>query len=346
MASVPAGHVYVRHLDPMDGPDTVRRLADPPVAGRSVASQWWPPAMLSASWIVDHADEFDLFHLQFGFDALAPATLQDIVSVLRRLGKPLVYTVHDLRNPHHELPAEHDAHLDILIPAADGLITLTPGAARTIRDRWGRTPAVLPHPHVVPLHDIRPRSANRDGEFVVGVHAKSVRASMAPLGVLAALEPLAAELPHLRLQVNVHHDVHDANGRRHDADLVDWLDAHRDTVTVRVHDYFSDAELWSYLTGLDVSVLPYRFGTHSGWLEACHDLGTTVVAPDCGFYAEQRRCLTYHHDEDGLDAGSLRDAVRYAYDRRPVWQAEVAARTAERASIARSHEALYRQLLS
>ena len=36
------------------------------------------------------------------------------------------------------------------------------------------------------------------------------------------------------------------------------------------------------------SVLPYRFGTHSGWLEACYDLGTAVVAPTCGFYAEQQ----------------------------------------------------------
>ena len=34
-----------------------------------------------------------------------------------------------------------------------------------------------------------------------------------------------------------------------------------------------DDELWDYLQSLDVSVLPYRFGTHSGWLEACHDLG-------------------------------------------------------------------------
>ena len=59
-----------------------------------------------------------------------------------------------------------------------------------------------------------------------------------------------------------------------------------------MHDYFSDDELWDYLHALDVSVLPYRFGTHSGWLEACHDLGTTVVAPTCGFYAEQRPCLT------------------------------------------------------
>jgi hypothetical protein len=40
----------------------------------------------------------------------------------------------------------------------------------------------------------------------------------------------------------------------------------RGAVELRVHDYFSDDELWGYLQGLDVSVLPYQFGTHSGWL--------------------------------------------------------------------------------
>ena len=83
------------------------------------------------------------------------------------------------------------------------------------------------------------------------------------------------------------------------------LAAAHDEVELREHDYFSDDELWDYLHGLDVSVLPYRFGTHSGWLEACFDLGTAVVAPSCGFYAEQQPCLTYRHDEDGLDAASL-----------------------------------------
>ncbi|MGJ3561374.1 hypothetical protein ACR6C2_36400 [Streptomyces sp. INA 01156] len=36
-----------------------------------------------------------------------------------------------------------------------------------------------------------------------------------------------------------------------------------------VHDYFDDDALWDCLIGLDVSVLPYRFGTHSGdWRRA------------------------------------------------------------------------------
>jgi hypothetical protein len=51
--------------------------------------------------------------------------------------------------PHHRDRRDHDAQLDVLIPAADGLITLTAGAAAEIESRWGRQPLVLPHPHVV-----------------------------------------------------------------------------------------------------------------------------------------------------------------------------------------------------
>ena len=67
-----------------------------------------------------------------------------------------------------------------------------------------------------------------------------------------------------------------------------------------MHDYFSDEDLWAYLASLDLSVLPYTFGTHSGWLEACRDLQTTVLAPSCGYYAEQGPVLSYTNDGDAL----------------------------------------------
>jgi hypothetical protein len=37
--------------------------------------------------------------------------------------------------------------------------------------------------------------------------------------------------------------------------------AKHDHVEVRVHPYFTDYELWDYLSSITVSVLPYRFGT-------------------------------------------------------------------------------------
>ena len=71
--------------------------------------------MLRPEWVAGH--DFDVFHIQFGFDAWDPAELRP---ARRRpcvdRGRPLVHTVHDLRNPHHRDRALHDAQLDVLIP--------------------------------------------------------------------------------------------------------------------------------------------------------------------------------------------------------------------------------------
>ena len=132
---------------------------------------------------------------------------------------------------------------------------------------------------------------------------------------------------------------------RTSVDAVRALAATNDHVELHEHDYFSDAELWEYLNAIDVSVLPYRFGTHSGWLEACFDLGTAVVAPSCGFYAEQRPCLTYRHDETGLDAASLAGAVRSAYAQGPGPRAIPSRRRDERRALAAAHRSIYARLL-
>jgi hypothetical protein len=110
VASIPASQVYVRHLASIDGRETVLCLADPiPADGRKVPGGWWPPVMLDRHWLTNHAADYDLAHLQFGFDGKTPAGFSDVVDCLRSPGKPLVYTVNDLRNPHHPDRRAHDA---------------------------------------------------------------------------------------------------------------------------------------------------------------------------------------------------------------------------------------------
>lgn len=326
IASVPAGHVYVRHLTDPAADDGVRRLPDPPVPG-APEGRWWPPPMLEPAWVRDHADDFDVLHVHFGFDDRTPGQLTALVGAVRGAGRALVVTVHDLRNPHHADPAAHDAALDVLVAAADAVLTLTAGAAAEIRRRWGRAAVVVPHPHVVPLD--RPPARPRRPGFVVGLHAKS-RANSDPVPVARALAAAVDDLPGAQLRVDV---PDDARGRAVAAELA-GLD-------VRVHPPFSDAELWDHLAGLDLSVLPYRFGTHSGWLEACHDLGTAVLAPDCGFYGEQGPCLRYRHDDL---AASVAAAVRRAHLERPAPRADPAARAAQRAAVAAVHARVYREV--
>lgn len=352
IASVPSTHVYVRHLRPPDGPSPFVHLPDPDPdhPSRSTTSTWWPPVMLRPEWAA--TADFDVFHVQFGFDACSPEDLRRLVAVLRERGKPLVLTAHDLRNPHHPTPELHEEQLGVLIAAADAVVTLTEGAAAQIRRRWDREAIVLPHPHVVELDTMarlrRERAARDTDELRVGVHIKSLRESMDPFPVLQVLDETLAGLPGAVLQVNGHHDVLDADGARRDDRLARWLEqkAAAGRIDLRVHDFLPDDQLWEYLASLDVAVLPYRFGTHSGWLEACRDLGTTVVAPTCGFYADQGPVLSYGFDESHFDPESLRDAVRFAHAARPDHGADVDERRAQRIAVSRAHEELYRRLLS
>ena len=348
VASVPADHVYVRHLAAEDE-SAVRRLPDPdPDDPRRSAQQvWWPPVMLDPEWIA-RAD-FDVFHLQFGFDAWSPEQLREVVAAIRRRGKPFVYTVHDLRNPHHEDRSTHDAQLDVLVPAADALVTLTRGAAREIRRRWGRAAYVVPHPHVVDLATMarmQARARTDGDELRIGLHVKSLRASMDPIRLLPTLLGFVAATPGAVLQVNGHRDVLDPSGARYCEPLARPLQdaAEAGLVDLRVHDFMPDAELFDYLASLDVSVLPYRFGTHSGWLEACRDLGTTVVAPSCGYYADQAPVLTFLNEERTFDPASLRHALEAAGEHRALGGATIAERRLQRASIASFHADLYRDV--
>ena len=173
---------------------------------------------------------------------------------------------------------------------------------------------------------------------MVGIHLKSLRTNVVdPIAVVTA----AAEGAHdagavLRVDIHEH-----GFARPVLAELTTLAD--RGAVELIGHERFSDEELTTYLRGLDVSVLPYRFGTHSGWLELCRDLGIAVVAPDCGFYAEQWDAVTTYanNERSGLDAGSLRHAVRTAVHRGAPPPADAAARAAEREDIRAAHARVF-----
>lgn len=297
--------------------------------------------MLQPGWITQHAAEFDVFHIHFGFDALGPADLRAVGAELRAAGKPLVYTVHDLVNPHHLDPALHVAALDVLVAEADALITLTRGAADEIWRRWGQLAHVLPHPHVVEFEEMtQPRPASTTP--TVGIHLKSLRANMNPLPMLPLLAGMTGERGQ-RLVIDVHTDVVTAGMRNHSPEVVHLLAelGRSPHVEVHVHDYYSDPELWRYFRSLDLSVLPYRFGTHSGWLEACFDLGTRVLAPRIGHYHDQEPgVLGYRLVGEQPVAADVAAALDEVALGRP-WRARISWRHVQREAVAAAHDAIY-----
>ncbi len=295
--------------------------------------------MFSPPVVTELAGLADVVHLHFGFDHLDADAAQRWVDALAAAGLPLVLSVHDLRNPHHPTRDRHDAVLGVLVPAAAAVITLTPGAAAEIEHRFGRPAEVLPHPTLLPDDDLG-TDVSRDPRLVT-VHLKSLRGNLQDPGAVVRAVARGAQFAGGRVRVDLHPEVAE------DARLADLLGPERTPgAEFWVHPRFSDAELERYLRQAAVTVLPHRWGTHSGWLELARDLGTRVVAPDCGYYAEQwDEVFGYGNNEQtGLDAGSLAWAVEMALMQPMLDPADRAARRAERDQVRRAHADLYRRV--
>ena len=310
VASVPAGHPYVRHLDPVDPGAVARpvvRLADP-LPDPAEPARWWPPVVLDGAWLREHADEVDLLHVHFGTESYDLEHLRDVVAALRETGTPLVHTVHDLVNPQLVDQRPHLEHLELLVAEADALLTLTEGAADEVERRSGRRPEVVPHPHLLPLDAVAPTGTARDA-LVVGVSLRDLRPNVDGPGtvatLLAAAELLRASGRAVVVRADVNERVRDAAALAAVTDLV----AGADGAELVVHPRLDDAALAAALADLDVAVLPYRHGTHSGWAELCWDLGVAVAAPRVGHVADQHPEAGSSASFDGGDARSLAEAV-------------------------------------
>lgn len=339
VASVPATHVYVRRL----AHPRVDRLRDPS------GDDHRTPCFLEPAWWGAAGDVPDVLHVHFGFEYYDPSQLRELVSVLGCRGVPLVYTVHDLRNPNHATAELHDAGLEVLVPAAGELVTLTDWAAARILQRWGRPAVVLPHPHVAELDELpQPARPTRDATYRLGIHLKSLRPNMVRAPLLAAAADVARAEDALDLEVHLHSDVVSPRGGNHDPELValacDLAD--EGLVDLRVHPYLSHDALVDLVGRCDGYVLPYRFGTHSGLLELCRDLGTAVIAPSCGGYADQGAAQVFTSDEaGGFDPSSFRQALARAVASGPPAPLSRSFRERQRRAVADGYVRVYERAL-
>jgi hypothetical protein len=314
VASVPSAHPYVRALRVPE----VQLLDDPPVPGAR-AGEWWPPEVLRSGWLRANAASFDLVHVHFGAESLPAGRLAEALRTIRDLDRPLVHTVHDLDHPHLADQARHAADLELLVGAAAELLTLTDHAADVVARRFGRRPTVVPHPQVAPdAWFARADALRADGAWtasdagpaddgpddlavggprrsgapalpirgpVVGLHLRGLRANIRPGPWLAPLAA-AVEARGGVLRVVVNDDVRPGTAAA--AALDDFVAAAAsDRLELVRRPRPDDDGLAAELAVLDVSVLPYAHGTHSGWLELCWDLGVRVLSPAVGAIADQ-----------------------------------------------------------
>ncbi len=335
LAESPTRHPYVTAVRPT-GAVAVH-------AGRQQG--WEPDPLLRPETLARLAPDLDLVHLHFGYDHLSVTELQAWLAALRSHGLPLVLTVHDLRNPHHATRGLHEAHLAVLTAAADAVLTLTPAAARQLEAEYGVAAEVVAHPTLSGEHDIDPGTVPATETGLVLLHLKSVRRNVCEPGRLAAAAARGAGRAGGRLLVGLHRDL--AGGPAHAELLAAQAEA---PFELWLHDRLDDDELHRLVGRAHALVLPYRFGTHSGLLELCRDLGTRVVAPECGAYGgpggQWPDVAGYRNDEDsGLDEPSLAAAVASAVRRPPPEPADRAARLAEREQVRQAHQRVYDRVL-
>ncbi|WP_376985671.1 hypothetical protein [Aquipuribacter hungaricus] len=296
MVHVPGEHAYVRHATtlPQQRPAPAGSPESPASPGSSARPAFaWREG---AAWLTRHGADVDVLHVHFGMEQVDADGLLDVLRAAGRAGVAVVWTVHDLTNPHLVDQTPHEAQLALLAEHAAGLVTLTPGAAAEVEQRWGRRPVVVRHPHLAPPARMAAPRAPAAGPPVVLVPLGLLRPATDPVLVRALLSPeVSRALPAgTLLRVTLREEVLADSFPRPDADLVARLRAAEDDGRVRlvVGPRTNDAVLWDELAAAAALVLPYRWGTHSGWVESCHDVGTPVVAPAVGRWGEQQRVHT------------------------------------------------------
>jgi hypothetical protein len=269
----------------------------------------------------------DIVHLHFGFETRSPGELGAWADDLRRCGVSLVHTVHDLDNPHLVDQTCFTEQLATIFRQADALLTLTDRTADAVAERFGRRPSVIVHPHVVALADIARRRAAPTARSGAYIHAATVRPNLD----VELIERVADAAPQIGgVEIHVRDTAIDTCRARRLLALAD-----RPAVSVRVEQRLTDDQLWDRLQHADVVVLPYRWGTHSGLLEAAHDLGTPTAAPLLGAYAEQ--------GAHPLRAGRLTDDLAAAA--RSTVSTDLASRIRQRCAVIGAHRCCYRALV-
>ncbi|PCE15492.1 hypothetical protein AUC47_11375 [Microbacterium sp. SZ1] len=316
---------------------------------------------MTAPWLSENAAEYDVLHVHFGLESFSPDDLRAGLDAARRAGHPVVFTVHDLDNPQIVDQEPYRALLDVIVPAADRLVTLTPSAAAEIERRWGRESSVLAHPTLLdeaaaPERETEPDAdadadADADDTVRVGIHLRDLRPNIdAESAVRAAVDAARMwEGAGRRVAVEVLLNERVRDDRL--ADRVVAAAAGQTAVRVRRTPYLDDAEIQAWLSGLDLFVLPYRHGTHSGWVELCYDLGVRVAGTDVGHIRSQ------HPSEfrvvDLGDPRTLADALTWAGDARhpsSVVGDHLANRRAERSeerrAVREAHARLYSDVIA
>lgn len=325
ITAIPSAHPYVAAVT---GPDAGVTVLD----DHADPGHWWPHPLLENGGGAIAAAQSDVVHVHFGFEHRTAAQLAAFAGEVHAGGAKLVVTVHDLDCPHVTDQAAYRRSLGALVTRADAVVTLTDSAADECDRLFGVRPHVIAHPPIVAADRARDLMARRPRRPDVSLSYKNLRRNTVTDSALprAIAEALGAGS---RLRIHIFPGTPLEAALRELAD-----DMGGDRVVLDVSGPKDDDELHGDLAECTVAVLPYAFGTHSGWLEMCRDLGLRVVAPTVGHYAGQSDRPGAVTTADTRDPGAVAAAVGAALAGGPLERG-----TGARAAAA--HGELYREVL-
>ncbi|HSM66150.1 MAG TPA: hypothetical protein VK860_07590 [Ilumatobacteraceae bacterium] len=234
-------------------------------------------------WDVDAlvARDVDVVHVHFGFEHVTPDDMWAWCAALHRAGIRLALTVHDIDNPHLVDQRTHHLRLAALLHHADELYTLTPSASAEIVARWGRHATIAPHPPIVPdptIDAIRRRPPT----------SRPVLVWLGALRPNVDLDIVVDIVDHVDhpVEVMTRLDGWDAlaqDGQQRLLDTVGRSTSSELVITGRP----GDDELIELVAQRPALVLPYAWGTHSGFVQMATDLGVPALVPAVGCHADQ-----------------------------------------------------------
>ena len=303
-----------------------------------------PSPWLDLQHLTARADELDVLHVHGGYEHLTVPEMDAWTAAVRRRDVPLVVTVHDLGAVVGADSGTHPgaartrarAHLRALLATAEVVLTLTPGAADEIADRFGRTAIVVAHPS---LADPTP-GIGRETRLV-GLHLGTLGPDVPEAGDLVRAALSGAVSGGGRLRVDVHPEL-DLAARL--PELLALADA-GELELVR-SDPAGPGDWVRHLQELHVSVAPQRSRTHSAWIELCRDAGTRAVVPRGGHQQEQWSDVVLYGNDPvaGLDTASLTSAVVAALTRPAPLRVDRSWRAEQLAAVRRVHAQVYEQV--
>lgn len=264
------------------------------VNGRTTPHGLDIPIDASFDWLDTQTslDFFDVLHVhsvEFAATTLVNRVLEKCAQARRRV----VFTLHDIIPMFDDPEDTYTEKLKTVCSAANGIVTLTHGAAQALRERspWlnGNRPlTVAPHGYVVvPDHEAWGRggfSKDRIEYAMYGAFRPNRDCYVSVVNWYYGLQDQSARLNILCRAFNEIDLKDEKLGLRN---LLDFVQQRPDRIRLVVHPFPSDEQVIQFLSECHVLVMPYKWGTHSGQLEIAFDLNLLPVISDVGYYEEQ-----------------------------------------------------------